>query len=321
MSMEDVWVLADDRPGNVAQALGVAEALGRPFAIKDIRYDRWGAAPNLVRGRSLLGVAAASRQLLTPPWPRLVIAAGRRTAPVARWLKRRSGAALVQLMDPGWPGRGDFDLIAKPRHDDDGMAAGGRIMVTLGACHRASPVRLAEAARLWAPRLAHLPRPYLLVVVGGGTKDRPFDAALARQLAAGMTDLRQRAGGSVLMTTSRRTPPEAERILFDAATEPAWRHSWQAGGDNPYPGFLALADSLLVTGDSMSMCSEACANGGPVFIFAPAGMVSDKHARLHQALYERGFARPLGGDPTVWRHPPLNAAEDVAREIVQRGLI
>lgn len=319
MNMEDVWVLADDRAGNVAQALGVAEALGRPFLVKDIRYDRWGAAHNLFRGVSLRGVAAAARQALVPPWPRLVIAAGRRTAPVARWLKAQCGARLVQIMNPGWPGQADFDLIVRPMHDN--AKPGERLFPTLGSCHRASPARLAQSAESWRPRLAHLPRPYLLVVVGGGTKDHAFDASHGRQLADGMQTLRQRFGGSILMTTSRRTPPEVERILFEAAGDPAWKHSWQSGNENPYPGFLALADMVLVTGDSMTMCSEACANGGPVFIFAPTGMVSAKHARLHQALYDRGLARPLGGDTDPWHHAPLNASGDVAAEIVKRGLI
>mgnify|MGYP003635790127 FL=1 len=33
-----VWVLADDRPGNRSQCLGVARVLGLPFARKDIEY-------------------------------------------------------------------------------------------------------------------------------------------------------------------------------------------------------------------------------------------------------------------------------------------
>ena len=31
MTAPRVWMLADDRPGNVNQALGLAEALGEPF--------------------------------------------------------------------------------------------------------------------------------------------------------------------------------------------------------------------------------------------------------------------------------------------------
>ncbi|MBC7905941.1 MAG: mitochondrial fission ELM1 family protein, partial [Rhodospirillaceae bacterium] len=112
-----VWVLADDRAGNVGQCLGVAEALGWPFVVKQIRYGGLGRLPNVLRGASLLGIDGDSAAGLVAPWPRLVIAAGRRTAPVARWIKRQSGAKLVQIMDPGPGGRAEFDLIAIPAHD------------------------------------------------------------------------------------------------------------------------------------------------------------------------------------------------------------
>jgi mitochondrial fission protein ELM1 len=92
------WVLADDRPGSVNQALGVAEALGWPFTIKTIRYRPLARVPNWLLGATSLGLSTAARTALAPPWPELVIGAGRRTAPVARWLKRRRpGTFLVQL--------------------------------------------------------------------------------------------------------------------------------------------------------------------------------------------------------------------------------
>jgi mitochondrial fission protein ELM1 len=72
----------------------------------------------------------------------------------------------------------------------------------------------------------------------------------------------------------------------------------------------------------MSMACEACANGGPVYIFAPPHLTEPKHALLHQDLYEQGYARPLlAGDRTAWRHPPLNASRMVAEEIMKRGLL
>ncbi|HLO75075.1 MAG TPA: ELM1/GtrOC1 family putative glycosyltransferase, partial [Magnetospirillum sp.] len=124
-------------------------------------------------------------------------------------------------------------------------------------------------------------------------------------------------GGSVLVTTSRRTSAEAEAALLAALPGPRFVHSWRAGGDNPYFGFLALADALVVTGDSVSMACEACASPAPVYIFAPDGLVVPKHARLHAELYRRELARPLvdGTRLEPWTHPPLNAAADIAAAI------
>lgn len=316
-----VWVLADDRPGNVGQCLGVAEALVLPYAVKQIRYDRFGLLPNPLRGASLLGTDRESRAALAAPWPRLVIAAGRRTAPVARWIKRRSGAALVQIMDPGPGGRSEFDLIAIPNHDgpnhDGWRFQGANVLHITGAPHRVSAARLETEGALWAPRFAHLPRPWIAVIVGGATRKIPFPPEMAAELGRRAASLAGSAKGSVLVTTSRRTGAQSEAALLAAIPEPRFVHRWGAQGDNPYFGFLALADAVVVTGDSVSMCSEACAAPAPVYVYAPPGWVAAKHARLHQELFAGNWARPLGEDTVLqpWEREPLNSAHTIAQAI------
>lgn len=313
----EVWVLADDRTGNVSQCVGVAEQLGWPFTVKDIRYDAFGRLPNLIRGASLLGVTAASRAGLCPPWPRLVIAAGRRTAPIARWLKRQSGATLAQIMDPGPGGRDEFDMIFIPAHD--GYRKGEANVITItGAPHRVTAARLAEQGEAWRERFAHLPRPWVGLVVGGTTKQREFTPELARELGRRTAQLAK--GGSILVTTSRRTSPEAEAALRAELPEPLFFHSWRSGGDNPFFGLLALADALVVTGESISMLCEACSTPAPVYVFSPEGMVVPKHARFQHDLYQRNLARPLEPGTVLesWSHPPLNDAGDIAAIIRER---
>ena len=48
---------------------------------------------------------------------------------------------------------------------------------------------------------------------------------------------------------------------------PNFSYRWGQAGDNPYEGFLALADAFVVTGESMSMLGEASATGKPLYIF------------------------------------------------------
>jgi uncharacterized protein len=320
-----IWVLTDDRPGNAGQALGVAEALGLPFVQKPVRYTSLGKLPNVVRGSTLIGVTDDSVAQLAAPWPDLVIAAGRRTAPVARWIKKVSHKAvhLVQIMNPGVAGADDFALIAIPRHDC--AREGGdlpNVMRITGAPHRFSRTRLDDEARAWGPKLAHLPRPYVAVLVGGATRQRPFAPDLARDLGARVNALAKQLSGSVLLTTSRRTGPEAEVVLRAAIDAPNAMYLWgqeavlaETGKPNPYGGFLAMADVVVVTGDSVSMCSEACANPNAVYIYAPEGMAAAKHQRLHEQLYAGGYAKPLGDELERFQHPALNAAADVAARV------
>ena len=319
MAEPRIWVLADDRTGNVVQCLGVAEALGEPFAVKPVVYSVLARLHNGLRGATTLGLTEDCRKGLVPPWPQLVISAGRRTAPVARWLKRTTGARLVQIMDPGWPGREDFDLIGVPRHDRPVRQRNE--IATLGSCHRVGARLLAEELAKWQERLPTGDRPRLMLSVGGTTKDCRFTPAHGRLLAADTLALARSMGATVMVTTSRRTGSRLETTISEGIPEPRFFHAWRDGGDNPYLAMLAAADAVVVTGDSMNMCTEACATGVPVYIFAPPGVASAKHARLHETLYTLGYARPLGGDPTPWRHPPLNPALEVAAEIRKRGLV
>jgi mitochondrial fission protein ELM1 len=311
-----IWALTDDRAGNAAQALGVAEALDLPFETRKLEYTAAAALPNFVMGASFGGLTASTRVNLTPPWPDVVIAAGRRSAPVARRIKELSGrrAFLVQVMHPG-EGVEDFDMIAVPRHDQ--VAPADNIFVVTGAPHRVTAVRLAREAERWRDTFAPLPKPWIALIVGGSTKRRAFTEAMARELGAKADALAKAAGGSLLVTTSRRTG-EAADALFAEVKPPASLYRWGDPGDNPYFGYLALADAIIVTGDSVSMCCEACASEGPVYIYAPPRSVGAKHARLHRELFEGGYARPLGDALEEWRHPPLNAADAVAKEVRRR---
>ena len=191
------WVLSDGRPGHDHQAQGVAEALGWPFAIKRISYGPLARLPNPLLGRSMRGLSREARGALAPPWPDLVIGAGRRTVPPARWLKRRhAGMLLVQLM---WPGSArDLDLIAVPEHDRVADRPG--VLRTLGAPGRVTPQRLAAAAAALAPRLAGLPQPRIACLVGGARRRHAVHAGgcgrprAARQ-PVGAKLRRQPAGG------------------------------------------------------------------------------------------------------------------------------
>jgi mitochondrial fission protein ELM1 len=266
-------------------------------------------------GASLLGVSAAARAALAPPWPELVIAAGRRCLPVARWLRRRQPAAfLVQLM---WPGsaRGP-DLIVVPAHDR--VAERPEVIRTQGTPHRITRERLAAAAAALAPRLRGLPRPWIACLVGGSNRKVPFTPADAIALARAGGALARRRNGSLLVTTSRRTGAACSRALAAAVEVADFLHEWSPTGDNPYLGLLGAADAIIVTADSASMCTEAAATGKPVFLFRPAGGVAPRLARLHAWLEAEGRLAPLGGIWPAARPPLPNPALAVAEAIRAR---
>ena len=95
---------------------------------------------------------------------------------------------------------------------------------------------------------------------------------------------------------------------------------WGDAPPNPYAGFLAWADQVVVTGDSVSMLSEALATAGPVFIADPGGL-GPRHHRLAQSLIAAGQARDLAAAPAPFARGALDESGRVAAEIRRRGLL
>ena len=314
--MSVIWGLVDDRTGHTGQVLGVINKLGVPYAVKRLEYNARAGLPAALLGASMLHIDKGHSASLEGPYPSLVIAAGRRTLPVLRAIKHRSPTTkTIYLM---WPEvQSDIDLIVVPEHDHP--PAGGKIITTVAPLHAVTPQILAAARTEWEAQLAHLPRPYVALCLGGKTKQGEYTAAQWHELI-------QRAQmlvgeGSLLITTSRRTPKEALELLQPLLqTRPHLLHRWDMDKDNPYLGILALSDAIIVTGDSLSMCAEACVAGVPVFIYAVENVAPVKHRELHHTLYRRGMAHPLDNNAHIDWQPsaPLDDVGRVADEIRRR---
>ncbi|HAF93670.1 MAG TPA: hypothetical protein DCG67_18190, partial [Pseudomonas sp.] len=93
-------------------------------------------------------------------------------------------------------------------------------------------------------------------------------------------------GGSLLVSTSPRTPAAASQALLAAVETPVFSYRFGSGDENPYRALLALADAFVVTGESVSMLTEACMTGRPVAVF-PLPVRRHMKARLHHALERR----------------------------------
>ena len=84
--------------------------------------------------------------------------------------------------------------------------------------------------------------------------------AIAEQVAA--------QGGTPYLTTSPRTPPDFTAALRAKLPAAARLFEWQRGAlDNPYHALLGLADSFVVTGESISMLIEVAKLRRPLAIF------------------------------------------------------
>jgi uncharacterized protein len=265
--MPRVWVIGAYRAGEQSQLLALAEALQWPYEVKPVALRWHGALRDLFRSTGIYGIDRLESAPLVPPWPDLVLAAGMRNEPVCRWIREQSGGAarIVHLGRP-WANPDNFDLVITtpqyrlPQHE--------RVLQNTLTLHRVTPQRLDDALRLHGERLKKLPAPRIAVIVGGPSGPYAFGSRAAERLARQANALARALGGSLMISSSSRTPRRAFAGLLARVDVPHEGYAWDANDpQNPYYAYLALADRLIVSCDSISMLSEACATGRPVHMF------------------------------------------------------
>ncbi len=310
------WVVTDGRAGIEAQALGLAEAVAetRPLQIsvkRVIIQSPWRHLPRQFWGDALsrLDQAGAS---LAPPWPDLWIACGRLSAPLSIAVKRKSPSTfVVQLQDPRAPAS-LFDLVIAPEHDG---VSGRNVVSIVGSTTRVRRRDPSLAERRAAPLVA--------VLIGGPNRAFRFGRTDARSLSEQLKRLADE-GVSLSVTTSRRTPPEAARILEESLSGAAckfWRADCGEKEANPYPEMLEGVDAVIVTEDSVNMAVEAAMTGAPVHIARlrrkPFSSAS-KFDAFHNSLMARGAAKYFDGEIEHFSYEPLNETKRAAAELSRR---
>lgn len=264
------WLILGERAGDNAQVLALGRALGWPGTVKQIRYDETCAVDFKDRGAGLIGIDAAASDPLSPPWPDAIIAIGRRSVPVARWIRAQAGRPVLHI-HLGRPrvDLGLFDLVVTTPQYNLPEAA-NVIEITLPFVFVDGDELGREAAR-WHERFAALPRPWTAVMVGGPTPQLAFGAQEAARMLAELGQFRSKIGGSLLVTTSPRTEAAVVSALQTglAASAPG-QHlfaPFKTDSDNPYKAMLALADHFVVSVDSASMVAEAASRQKPIYLF------------------------------------------------------
>lgn len=313
------WIITDGKAGMVVQCKGVADALGLDYEMRCVRtrgiwkvIPPWGPVQPSDR-------PDRPGALLAPPWPAVAIGCGRASVPYIRAIRRYSAGATftITLQDPRRSAV-VADLIWVAEHD---RLRGPNVLVTQTSPHSYSPKRLARLRRELPPEIEALPHPRVAVVLGGKNGCYKFTDADDDRLAGALASI-GRLGASFMVTPSRRTHARLLRVA-DEATQDRPRILWDGTDPNPYPLFLAAADWLVVTADSVNMTGEACATGRPVYVFEPS-RGSRKFRQFHQRLQGIGATRLLPS--TVerledWSYAPIDSAAVIAREVERRYVL
>jgi mitochondrial fission protein ELM1 len=286
-----VWLVTGEKPGDNAQIMNLAEAIGWDCDVKKICVKpQWAVRKPRVRP-TLDPIDLARSDSLEAPWPDLVITAGRRLSCVGLWIKRAS-AGKTRLVMIGKPRRmlESIDLIVAASHYV--LKPAPNVFRHDLPLMQADPRKLENAEKLWRSRFADHPRPLTALMVGGPTGGLCFDLAAARDLFEKTIESVEESGGSLYITTSRRTPADVVEMFRRECPESARLFEYDAEAlpdENPYYALLALADRFIVTTDSISMMVEVARLGRSLSVYP----LESEAGLFERSLTALGLIRPL----------------------------
>ncbi len=259
-----IWVLCGVRAGDTAQALELARRVTGKVVAHQLAFTWLHNLPNWMTGPGVAHLEKRSRAMLVPPWPDLVIATGKRTAPVALWIKQQSKGktVAVQLGRPRMAFN-HFDLVVTtPQY---GLPEAENV-IRLDLPFAAPKVQEAAMLDHWQQQWKALPRPLIAAAIGAAKFPLRLGAAQLDEYGSALGALARREGGSILLFGSPRSVAGAVERVRAQINGSTWIADGRGPG-NPYQAALSLADLFAVTGDSVSMASEMVATGKPTHVF------------------------------------------------------
>jgi len=201
----------------------------------------------------------------------LFLSAGSSAAPFTAALSKTFGGRSCTLMTPSVLGTDPFDFAIVPEHDHPPDKQ--NVFPTLGAPNAIFPDELErkgwELSQHYPPRECCPFEKRWALLVGGDDANYMLSAEWAERTLSPIFDAAERLGADLYVTTSRRTPEEAEdALVLLAEGKTSARMLLLASRDpfNPVPGMLGLCSRIFVTEDSVSMVSEAVTAGREVFL-------------------------------------------------------
>jgi mitochondrial fission protein ELM1 len=333
-----IWILEGAKAGDFAQMHALARGLGWPFEVRQLRFGRFELLLHACPRPTLLAVDRKRSDALRPPWPDLVLTAGRRNELPARWISVQSkrAARIVHVGRP-WSHPRHFDLVISNRQY--ALATADNVVVNtlplVDPPGHAAPAAAVERFAVW-------PRPWSVVLVGGDSGPWVWTERRRRTFVSALFRLRARYGGSLLISTSARTPVALIDDLQHHFGATDFLYDYRLAADNPYRMLLQIADRFMVTADSLSMLSEALATGREVMIHdhlvgerrrfdlsslrwkplvhaltlsvGPRRMRRDARA-LHHMLRTRGVLKTLDDEVTETTSGTDVHGEDMARAV------
>jgi hypothetical protein len=232
--------------------------------------------------------------------PDIVISCGAKTAALCYWLAHENRAKSIAILRPGMVPYQNFDLVIHPEHDRRALILPPNVCLTKAAPNLIDQDYLDENRRLLLGRFSHLKmnlRLKLGLLLGGDTKGVTMTEQQMRVIIHQLKDVAENYNMDFLITTSRRTPEAIEQLLLREFRDHKRSALLIIANKSNVPeaigGILALSEVVIVSGESVSMVSEAASSGKKVVVFPIDSEAlrpsENKYTRFAEELSRQGF--------------------------------
>lgn len=269
----DIVILSDGKLGHLNQSKALLSLLSeeRPLIrsrVIEVKYkDKirrtladilalFASKHSLIWGKVLpFLVDKTSWKELDSVYADLVISTGSLIAPLNKLFSSYLGAKSAVILHPNTPLR-KFDLAIVPEHD---RIQADNVVVIKGALFY--PFQLEEKVKNCRQFFNLGEEKKISFFVGGPLMDKREFMKSLKVFIPILKDFSLKKGYKILVSTSRRTPLEAEKYLEEELKDFINTEALVIANRNNYDfvfeGFCALADIIFVSSESISMISEA----------------------------------------------------------------
>ncbi|MFA5260532.1 MAG: ELM1/GtrOC1 family putative glycosyltransferase, partial [Candidatus Omnitrophota bacterium] len=233
-----------------------------------------------------------------------VISCGSAASYINFLLSAEQYAKSVSILKPGVLNVRHFSLVILPEHDrrwENNSYDDSNVIFTKGALNLIDAEYLRENAEKLLKRFSHLKirdNFKIGVLLGGDTKECVLSVKKVKIMLHQLIEVSEEMNADILFTTSRRTSEQVESLIQRQLKHFSRCRLLILANRNNVPeavgGILGLSDMVIVSGDSISMISEAACSGKPAIVFPiqsrfPLGAKESKHHRFIDVLAEQGY--------------------------------
>jgi len=229
-----------------------------------------------------------------------IVSCGSSVAAINKMMTDECRAKNISVLKSGLVSRRCFDLNILPRHDHRRPVFSRRTAVTKGALNIVDQSYMETQSQKLLNRYSHLKmrsKYRIGLLIGGDTKKHFISETKIKMVLNQVKEVARQFDADILVTTSRRTSEKVEGVLNRELKHDDSCVLFINANYNNVPeavgGILGLSDVLIVSGDSVSMVSEAASSGKKTLVFSVdrrGGLgPEDKHEQFISRLNKEGY--------------------------------